>query len=117
MKKLEHISESLHLIRKSLPELTAVAKFVGEESAESSPPLIRGQGVGAESSDCLNEIAPQSRPVLASSSFQPGFFRTDTSCCGPSPTGCELHVSSPIRRRNSEPSPMPLVDGLIHKIT
>ncbi|KAF6776873.1 hypothetical protein AHF37_03172 [Paragonimus kellicotti] len=116
MKKLEHISESLHHIRKSLPELTAVAKFVGEESAESSPPLIRGQGVGAESSDCLNEIVPQSNSMLTSSSFRPGFFKTDSSCCGPSPTRCELHVSSPIRRRNSEPSPVPLVDGLLHHL-
>ncbi|KAF8569160.1 hypothetical protein P879_03186 [Paragonimus westermani] len=116
MKKLEHISESLHLIRQSLPELTAVAKFIGEESAESSPSLIRGQGVGAESSDCLNEIAPQSTSMLATSSFPCGLFKTDSSCCGPSPTRCELHISSPNRRRNSEPSAVPLVDGLLHHV-
>ncbi|KAA3675232.1 uncharacterized protein DEA37_0013887 [Paragonimus westermani] len=116
MKKLEHISESLHLIRQSLPELTAVAKFVGEKSAESSPPLIRGQGVGAESSDCLNEIAPQSTSVLATTSFSRGFFKTDPSCCDPSPTRCELHFSSPDSRRNSEPSAVPLVDGLLHHV-
>lgn len=117
MAKLEQISESLHNTRhrQSLPNLMSITKFIGEESADNSPPLVRGQGVGAESSDCIEEVAFTPTAMFCSSRSPHCVCKMHCNFADTSSVRCKAHDVTPsMYRHNSEPSPLPLVDGLLH---
>ncbi|TGZ57827.1 hypothetical protein CRM22_009873 [Opisthorchis felineus] len=108
MLKLEQISESLHdTRRRKTLDLGTNSKFLHDDGSPS--PLVRGQGVGADSLECINE--PECRAVhspvcIHAGSVAPSRISSEFSSAPDlsSPNLVPLH---------SETIPVEIVTGLI----
>ncbi|KER19759.1 hypothetical protein T265_11553 [Opisthorchis viverrini] len=111
MLKLEQISESLHdTRRRKTLDLDTNSRFLHDDGSPS--PLVRGQGVGADSLECINE--PDCRAVHSPVCIHAG-------SAAPSRISSEFSsapdLSSPnLVSLHSETVPVEIVTGLIQNV-
>ncbi|CAL8068868.1 unnamed protein product [Calicophoron daubneyi] len=115
MLNLEHISESVHDTRRRQTITVSAHPILVTEADDLSPrPLVRGEGVGAESVESVETETKLTDRTLCYPSQFPHSFNDNPSTFIISGDSENDQGKQHLCRRNSAPSRLPLVDGLLH---